>query len=150
MLLAAVDDLSVGDLVPSRGRTVTETDVVSFCYLTGNWLEIHSNAELAKRTRFGQRIVQGSLVFSMIPGLVGWDPRYTIAFYGVDRMRFVKPVFIGDTVTAQVRVAAIEIRDDDTGVVTFGIEVENQRGEVVQALDMRILGRRRALEEEAS
>lgn len=150
MLLAAVDDLSVGDRVPSRGRTVTETDVVSFCYLTGNWLEIHSNAELAKKTQFGQRIVQGSLVFSMIPGLVGWDPRYTIAFYGVDRMRFVKPVFIGDTVTAQVRVAAIEIRDEDTGVVTFGIEVENQRGEVVQALDMRILGRRRALEEEAS
>lgn len=150
MLLAAVDDLSVGDRVPSRGRTVTETDVVSFCYLTGNWLEIHSNAELAKKTQFGQRIVQGSLVFSMIPGLVGWDPRYTIAFYGVDRMRFVKPVFIGDTVTAQVRVAAIEIRDDDTGVVTFGIEVENQRGEVVQALDMRILGRRRAPEEEGS
>lgn len=150
MLLAAVDNLSVGDFVPSRGRTVTETDVVSFCYLTGNWLEIHSNVELAKKTQFGQRIVQGSLVFSMIPGLVGWDPRYTIAFYGVDRMRFIKPVFIGDTVTARVRVTAIEIRDEDTGVVTFGIEVENQRGEIVQALDMRILGRRRALDEEGS
>jgi acyl dehydratase len=150
VLLGPVDSLSVGDVVPSRGRTVTETDVVSFCYLTGNWLEIHSNAELAKTTRFGQRIVQGSLVFAMIPGLVGWDPRYTVAFYGVDRLRFVKPVFIGDTVTARVHVAAIDIRDEDTGVVTFGIEVKNQRGEVVQALDMRILGHRRAPEEEGS
>lgn len=146
MLLKPVDKLAVGDIVPSRGRTVTESDVVSFCYLTGNWLEIHSNAELAKQTRFGQRIVQGSLVFSIIPGLVGWDPRYTIAFYGVDRMRFVRPVFIGDTVTAKVRVSAIDIRDEETGIVTFGIEVENQHGQTVQALDMRILGHRRAHE----
>lgn len=147
MLLVPVDDLAVGDIVPARGRTVTETDVVSFCYLTGNWLEIHSNVELAKRTRFGQRIVQGSLVFSMIPGLVGWDSRYTIAFYGVDRLRFIKPVFIGDTITARVHVAKIEIRDADTGVVTFDVEVENQDGQTVQKLDMRILGHRRASHE---
>ncbi len=145
MLLAPVDEVRVGDVVPSRGRTITETDVVSFCYLTGNWLEIHSNAELAKHTEYGQRVVQGSLVFSLIPGLVNWDARYTIAFYGVDRIRFVKPVFIGDTITAKVTITDVQLRDGDSGVVTFGVEVRNQRDEVVQVLTMRILGRRRGL-----
>ncbi|MFI0370158.1 MaoC/PaaZ C-terminal domain-containing protein [Actinomadura sp. 1N219] len=146
MLLAPADEVSVGDVTPARGRTVTETDVVSFCYLTGNWLEIHSNTELASRTEYGQRVVQGSLVFSMVPGLVSWDPRYTRAFYGVDSLRFVRPVFIGDTITARIRVADKEDRDADSAVVTFAVEVVNQRDEVVQVCRMRILGRRRALE----
>ena len=146
MLLKAADDVRVGDVVPSRGRTITETDVVSFCYLTGNWLEIHSNTEVAARTEFGERLVQGSLVFSIIPGLVGWDPRFTRAFYGVERLRFVHPVFIGDTITAKVVVSDIEIRNDDESVVTFDVEVQNQRGETCQVCQFRLLGRRRALD----
>jgi acyl dehydratase len=143
MLQAPVDDLTVGDVIPARGRTITETDVVSFCYLTGNWLEIHSNVELARRTPYGQRLVQGSLIFSMVPGLVQWDPRYIIAMYGVEEMRFRRPVFIGDTISARVVVDEITIRDDETGIVTFASEVSNQRDEVVQSFRMKILGRRR-------
>lgn len=150
MLLAPADDVQVGEVIPSRGRTVTETDVVNFCYLTGNWLEIHSNAELAATTEYGQRLVQGSLVFAMIPGLLPWDPRYTRAFYGVERLRFIAPVFINDTVTARVTVSDITIRNDDESVVTFDVQVLNQRAEPVQVCQMRILGRRRALGEEAA
>jgi len=146
MILAPVDEVNIGDVIPSRGRTVTETDVVSFCYLTGNWLEIHSNTEVAARTEYGQRVVQGSLVFAMIPGLVTWDPQYTRAFYGVDSLRFLRPVFIGDTVRAHVVVGGKRIRDADTAVVTFDVEVTNQRDEVVQACKMSILGRRRPLD----
>ena len=91
MLHKPVDALAIGETVPTRGRTVTETDVVSFCYLTGNWLEIHSNEQVAARTPYGRRLVQGSLVFSIIPGLVTWDARYTIAMYAVDDMRFPRP-----------------------------------------------------------
>lgn len=146
MLQAPVDDVSVGDVIPSRGRTITETDVVSFCYLTGNWLEIHSNAELAAATPYGQRLVQGSLVFSIVPGLVHWDARYVIAMYAVEELRLRRPVFIGDTVTAYVVVEDIELRDEESGIVTFAVDVHNQRHEVVQSFRMRILGRRHAKE----
>jgi acyl dehydratase len=142
MLHKPVDELTVGEVVPARGRTVTETDVVSFCYLTGNWLEIHSNEEVAAKTPYGRRLVQGSLVFSIIPGLVAWDARYTIAMYAVNEMRFPRPVFIGDTVTAQIAVAEVQMRDEGTGIATFAVKVVNQRGEVVQTFQMRILGRR--------
>ena len=142
MLHKPVDEVNIGETVPARGRTVTETDVVSFCYLTGNWLEIHSNEEVAARTRYGRRLVQGSLVFAMIPGLVAWDARYTIAMYAVDDMRFPRPVFIGDTITAQIAVEDVQLRDKDTGIATFAVTVVNQRSEVVQTFRMRILGRR--------
>jgi acyl dehydratase len=142
MLLKPVDELTVGEVVPARGRTVTETDVVSFCYLTGNWLEIHSNEEVAARSPYGRRLVQGSLVFSIIPGLVAWDARYTIAMYAVNEMRFPRPVFIGDTITAQIAVEDVHLRDEDTGIATFAVTVVNQRGQVVQTFRMRLLGRR--------
>lgn len=142
MLHKPVDELTVGEIVPARGRTVTETDVVSFCYLTGNWLEIHSNEEVAAKSPYGRRLVQGSLVFSIIPGLVVWDARYTIAMYAVNEMRFPRPVFIGDTITADIEVEHVEMRDADTGIATFGVTVVNQRKEVVQTFRMRILGRR--------
>jgi acyl dehydratase len=142
MLHKPVDELTVGEIVPARGRTVTETDVVSFCYLTGNWLEIHSNEEVAAKSPYGRRLVQGSLVFSIIPGLVVWDARYTIAMYAVDEMRFPRPVFIGDTITADIAVEQVEMRDADTGIATFGVTVVNQRKEAVQTFRMRILGRR--------
>jgi acyl dehydratase len=142
MLHKPVDELTLGEAVPSRGRTVTETDVVSFCYLTGNWLEIHSNEEVAAKTPYGRRLVQGSLVFSIVPGLVEWDARYTIAMYAVNDMRFPRPVFIGDTITAQIAVDDVQLRDADTGIATFAVKVVNQRGEVVQTFRMRILGRR--------
>lgn len=142
MLHKPVDELIVGETVPARGRTVTETDVVSFCYLTGNWLEIHSNDEVAAKTPYGRRLVQGSLVFSIIPGLVAWDARYTIAMYAVDEMRFRRPVFIGDTITAQIAVEDVQMRDADTGIAAFAVKVVNQRDEVVQTFRMSLLGRR--------
>jgi acyl dehydratase len=143
VLLAPVDEVSVGDVIPARGRTITETDVVSFCYLTGNWLEIHSNVELAKGTPYGQRLVQGSLVFSIVPGLVYWDARYVVAMYAVDDLRLLRPVFIGDTISVRVVIEDIEEYDEKTGIVTFANEVFNQRNEVVQTFRMRILGRRK-------
>ena len=66
MIYKYFDELEIGDKTESeRGRTITETDVVFFCYLTGNWLELHSNAEYAKETQFGERLVQGSLTFAI-------------------------------------------------------------------------------------
>lgn len=142
MITRSFDEISVGDAWSGRGRTITETDVVNFCYLTGNWLEIHSNVEVAAATSYGQRLVQGSLTFSLIPGLVAWDHRYVIAFYGVDRLRFLCPVFIGDTIHPELRVVEMTAKDDERGVVALAVEVRNQRDEVVQAGVFKLLVRR--------
>ena len=66
-------ELSVGQTGVSSGRTMTETDVVNFCMLTGNWLELHSNVEYAKASLYGQRLVQGSLVFSIVNAMIPFD-----------------------------------------------------------------------------
>ena len=86
-------ELVIGQRVRSRGRTITETDVVNFCMLTGNWLEIHANTEFAANSMYGQRVVQGGLVFVIVNALFGFDSAVVEAFYGVDKLRFLKPSF---------------------------------------------------------
>src|SRR5438128_255025 len=75
------DELQVGQIFRSGGRTVTETDVVNFCALTGNWIEIHSNVKYASKTRFGKRLVKGSLTYAIVTGLIqfGLGSRRTMA-----------------------------------------------------------------------
>src|SRR5690348_16238508 len=109
MLDATFGELALGERRRSRGRTITETDVVNFCMLTGNWLELHSNTEYARHTLYGQRLVQGSLVFSIVNALPGYNPEVIEAFYGVDRLRFLKPTFIQDTLHAETEI--IGLRD---------------------------------------
>lgn len=132
------DQLTVGRRVRSQGRTMTETDVVNFCMLTGNWLEIHSNVEFAEDSHFGKRLVQGSLVFSVIPGLMPLG-RFVTAFYGLDGLRFVAPVFIGDTVYVEAEIVDLKERDEKHGVVTLQMDVVNQDGALVQTSRFRIL-----------
>lgn len=126
------NDIEVGQTTGvSRGRTVTETDVVSFMMLTGNWVEIHSNVEFAKDTKFGQRIVQGSLVLAMSQGLFTTG-RAVAAFYGLDRLRFTTPVFIGDTIKVECALISKADKNETFGLATWEMRVTNQRDELVQ------------------
>lgn len=148
MITQSFDDTQIGAKITTPGRTITETDVVSFCYLTGNWLEIHSNAEFAAHTEYGQRLVQGSLTFSLIAGLVRWDPQYLVAFYGVDNLRFLRPVFIGDTIHATIEVVEkkeLKELEGGRGVISQKVVVSNQRDEEVQASIFKLLVRREPL-----
>jgi len=122
----------------SRGRTATETDVVNFMMLTGNWVEIHSNVEFCKTTPFGQRLVQGSLVLSMSQGLMSFG-RAVAAFYGLDGVRFVKPVFINDTIYLDCAVIKKRDKDEKFGIVTWQMNITNQRGELVQKSEYSLL-----------
>ena len=149
MIDRTFDELAIGQTRTSRGRTMTETDVVNFCMLTGNWLEIHANAEFAKHALYGQRLVQGSLVFSIVNALIPFDPDVVEAFYGVDRLRFHKPTFIGDTLWAKTEITALEERDDRFGVVTSRLTGTNQRGESVMSCAFKLLIRRARLRVEA-
>ncbi len=135
----AYDDAKIGFKTGrSRGRTATETDVVNFMMLTGNWVEIHSNVEFCKTTPFGQRLVQGSLVLSMSQGLMSFG-RAVGAFYGLDGVRFIKPVFINDTIYLECEVIKKRDKDERFGIVTWQMNVTNQRGELVQKAEYSLL-----------
>jgi acyl dehydratase len=133
------DKLRVGEVSVSAGRTLTETDVVHFCMLTGNWLALHCDAEYAKHTRFGQRVVQGSLVFSIASALIPFDRDVVEALYGVDELRFPRPSFIGDTIHARAEVADLRGRDSRTGIATVLLQAINQRGETVMSCRFALL-----------
>jgi acyl dehydratase len=113
----------------SRGRTITESDVVNFAGLSGDFVELHVNEEYAKRGPFGRRIAHGALIFSISTGLMmqmTGELEAIVAFYGVDRLRFVAPVFIGDTVRLSRRVVEKQLKNGERGVVAFENTVLNQ------------------------
>ncbi len=138
-------ELSVGEKGVSNGRTLTETDVVNFCMLTGNWLELHANREFAKHTLYGQRLVQGSLVFSVGNAMLPFDPGVVEAFYGVDRLRFLRPTFINDTIHAEAEITALREKGDRHGIATLDLQVVNQRDETVMRCNFSLLIRKQRL-----
>ena len=129
------DDFRVGEEFVTHGRTLTEADVINFAGVTGDVNPLHMDEVYAKKTRFGRRVPHGQLVFVLALGLAErvMAPLFhdsIVAFYGLDKMRFVKPVFIGDTITLKRRVEAAEPRDDASGLVTFEDHVVNQDGQL--------------------
>jgi acyl dehydratase len=140
------EDFQVGDEATTAGRTITEADIVNFASLTGDWNEIHTNKEFAAKGPFGQRIAHGALVFSVSTGLsvrLGQTADTVIAFYGLERLRFVKPVFIDDTIFVKQRVEETKERDAASGIVTTLNEVMNQNQQVVVSYTSKVLLKRR-------
>lgn len=99
----------VGERFKTQGRTVTEADIVHFAGVSGDFFPLHVDAQYAKTTRFGERIAHGMLTLSLATGLYILSPDYVIAFYGLDHVRFLKPVKIGDTIYLKGEV--IELKD---------------------------------------
>ena len=140
------EDFDNSETVTTRARTVTEADIVAFAGLTGDYVELHTNEEFAKGTRFGRRIAHGALVFGMSIGLVtrmNLLEDTLLAFAGVDRLRFVAPVFIGDTIHAAKRVLERKELGAAQGTVVFETRVLNQRGELVLVYHDKLLIMRR-------
>ncbi|WP_409464939.1 MaoC/PaaZ C-terminal domain-containing protein [Amycolatopsis sp. GA6-003] len=142
------DELEVGQTFRTGGRTITEADVVNYCALTGNWIEIHSNKHYAEQTRFGKRLVQGSLTYSIMTGLIQFGPSIQ-ANYGIDNLRYLKPVAIDDTIYVTAEVAAKKEKDEKYGVTTFLMKALNQDGYVVQRSEWSLLMLRRREDLEA-
>jgi acyl dehydratase len=127
------EDFATGQEFTSRGRTITEADVVNFAGLSGDYIELHTSEEYARQGPFGRRIAHGLLTLSISSGLMTQMNLFTdtvVAFYGIDRLRFTKPVFLGDTVHVVKRVAEL-VPKEKAGVVTFETSVFNQNGEPV-------------------
>lgn len=128
------EDFSVDHVSKSRSRTITETDIVNFAGLSGDFVELHMSETFAAQGPFGKRIAHGALIFSISTGLGVQMNQITdtvIAFYGVDKLRFTHPVFIGDTIHVVKKVIATDRKADDRGVVTFETTVLNQNGSPV-------------------
>ncbi|MFL5844361.1 MAG: MaoC/PaaZ C-terminal domain-containing protein [Solirubrobacteraceae bacterium] len=138
------EELRAGDGFVSRGRTVTEADVVSFAALTGDWHPQHADAAWAAGSVFGERIAHGMLIVSFAVGLVPFDPDRVIALRRVADATFKRPVRLGDTVHVEGSVVELRDADEQAGLVTLGWKVINQHQVTVCRARVEVLWRRDA------
>jgi acyl dehydratase len=137
------DDFKVGDVFETAAITLTESHIVTWAGLTGDFYPLHMDREYAAKTQFGERLVHGPLIFGLAVGLVslaGIGGDAAIAWLGVDDMRMLKPVKIGDTVHVVVEVREQQPTSNPRkGVQVWRYTVRNQRDEEVMALDYKMM-----------
>lgn len=138
------DALSPGASFITPARTITESDLVSFSALTGDWHPQHADAEWAARSDFGERVAHGMLLLSYAIGLVPIDPDRVVALRGVDDVAFKRPVKIGDTIRVEGRIEETKPLSDQVGLVTFAWRIVNQAGELAVRARVTVLWRRGA------
>ena len=138
---APFQDLEPGARFASRGRTVTESDVVAFAALTGDWHPQHSDAQWAAAGRFGERIAHGMLVLSYAVGLVALDPERVIALRRICDVVFKRPVRLGDTIRVTGALADVSPLTDEAGLVAFDWAVRNQQDALVCRARVEVLWR---------
>jgi acyl dehydratase len=139
------EDYTQGEVRACGGRTITETDIVLHAGQTGDFYPHHMDAEWCKMQEFKERIAHGTLIFSVAVGMTAGAINPQAFSYGYDRLRFIKPVFIGDTIRVQVTIK--EKRDHKRpgqGVVVELCEAYNQHGQVVLACEHLLLVTRRS------
>ena len=131
-----IEDFVEGQIDVSRARTVTETDVVQYTWVSGDTNPMHTDAVHAAKSPLGQRIAHGTLGMSIATGLsasLGYMDGTAIAALGVDEWRFLKPIFINDTIHLRATIlSARATSKPDRGVVVRLMELVNQHGDVVQ------------------
>ncbi len=144
-----LDDIELGEVFTTVGRTVTETDVVQFAALSADYNSLHVDAEFAAKSPFGQRIAHGLLVLAITSGLttrLQVIMRMTQAIRALVNLecRWLKPAFIGDTIHVRV---TVESKDDTSkpneGLMVLRRDAINQRGETIMESRWKILARKR-------
>ena len=139
------DELSIGDSLLTHRRTVTEADIVNFGGISGDYFYMHFDDVAAKDTQFGKRIAHGYFVLSAAAGLFVWPSvGPVLANYGLDTLRFIKPVAPGDTIQARLtckRKIDKPAKKDQApqGVVAWDVQVTNQDGDMVASYDILTL-----------
>jgi acyl dehydratase len=128
------DEIALGEEYESPGRTVTESDIVMFAGLSGDYNVLHTDAEFMKQSIFGERIAHGLLGLAIQSGLFSRATQVyaTLAFVGL-RWKFKAPVKIGDTIRLRAKVTGKkDLPKPDRGLITLQRTILNQRDEVVQ------------------
>lgn len=127
------DELPQGGCWKSRARTITESDVVSFAGLTGDYDPLHVDHEHARNTPFGKPVAHGLLGLSFVAGLSSTSPSVkTVAFICVDKWNFLRPIYFGDTVHVMTEIMDKQSKGRRQGRIRWKRQLINQRGEVVQ------------------
>lgn len=134
------EDYQLGDSRETTGRTITEADVVLHAGQTGDFYPHHMDKEWCATQPFKERIAHGTLIFSVAVGMTAAEINPHAMSYGYDKLRFIKPVFIGDTIISKISIS--EKRDHKRpthGIVAEKLEVTNQRGETVLVCEHLLL-----------
>lgn len=131
-----IEEFEIGQVDLSRARTITETDVVQFSWISGDVNPMHTDAVHSAKSPIGQRIAHGALGLSIATGLsasLGYLDGTAIAALGIDKWKFLKPILFNDTI--RLRATVLEARatsKPDRGVLVRRMELLNQRDEIVQ------------------
>ena len=139
------EDFIVGQKVVSCGRSIAESDIYTFAGLSGDYNQIHTDIEFSKKNSFGQRVAHGLLILSIACGLAmrtGVLEKSAIAFREIIDWKFIRPVFIGDTL--HVVLTVIEKKHIPRivgGMITIGVEVINQQNQVTMKGNWNVLVR---------
>ena len=137
------EEFSVGQRIISVARTMTESDIVTFAGLTGDFNQIHTDAEFAKGTPFGQRIAHGLLGLSIAVGLLmrtGVLEGTVMAFREIIEWKFIKPVFIGDSLHVEMEVREMKaMRRVGGGLAIVALDVKNQKEEPLMSGTLSVL-----------
>lgn len=141
------EDFNVGDKVKTQAVTITETHIVNWASLTGDWYPLHTDEEFGKTTQFGGRIAHGPLAFGLAVGLMAMANYFEdsiMAWLGVDKLRATAPVRIGDTIHVEAEVVGKrETKRPDGGITTYKYVVKNQRDESVMEFEFNLMMHRR-------
>ena len=137
------EDFEVGQKIITVGRTIAESDIFSFAGFSGDYNQIHTDAEFAKSTPFGQRVAHGLLGLSIASGLAmrtGILEGTVIAFREINNWKFINPVFIGDTIHVEMEVAETKaLPRISGGSVIISLDVKKQSGETVMKGNWTVL-----------
>lgn len=131
------EDYVIGSFRETSGRTITEADIVLHAGQTGDFFPHHMDAEWAATQPFERRIAHGTLIMSMAVGMTAGDINPRAMSYGYDHVRFIRPVYIGDTIKVRAEITATKPhrkRPEEQGMVEETVTVTNQAGDVVLAL----------------
>jgi acyl dehydratase len=138
------EDYEISEIRNTHGRTVTEADLVIHAGQTGDFFPHHMDAEWCKAQPFKQRIAHGTLVFSIAIGLTASAINEAAMTYGYDRLRFIKPVFINDTIKVKITVMGKkEHKNPEHGLITEKVEAFNQHDELVMVCEHILLAQKR-------
>jgi 3-hydroxybutyryl-CoA dehydratase len=129
------EEFEVGQQITTPGRTITEADLVNFAGVSGDFTSIHTDAEYTRQTPFGQRVAHGLLVVSIVSGLAvrtGVLEGTVLAFREINGWKFSKPIFIGDTIHAVLKVEECKlVARLGGGSIKLMLNVKNQHGDTV-------------------
>jgi len=138
-----LEDFKTGQTFSGGGRTITEADLTFFSMLSGDWNPIHANAEYARKTRYGQRVVHGTLGIAICTGMLqqlGIFEESAIAMLNLREWKFLAPLLVGDTVHLELEITDVERgKSGKSGKVGRHFRLVNQNGIAAQEGDSDVL-----------